>query len=177
MSLLTTAFLDSQHCLTSPKARIQLREIKLCEPENKQQMPSEEIYGSINLHLYDEFGKHICRNGQSMEASQDCDHAPAGTITIAHQDAPLKLTKNKPQAFGVNERERYIDVDITSLDMTFQIEPIIKERIGSKDHFFATNTELKKKLREMLLEGSMGTTFQCKHDQCLLELTVDIKPL
>ena len=177
VSLLTTAFLDGQHCLTSPKARIQLREIKLCEPENKRQTPSEEIYGSINLHLYDEFGKHICRNGQSMEVNKDCDQVPTGTITIANLDAPLKLSKDKPQAFGVNERERYIDVDITSLDMTFQIEPIIKERIGSRDRFFATNTELKKKLREMLLEGSMGTTFQCKHDKCLLELTVDIKPL
>ena len=61
--------------------------------------------------------------------------------------------------------------------MTFQIEPLIKERVGSRDHCFATNTEPKKKLREMLLEGSMGTTFQCKHDKCLLELTVEIKPL
>ena len=177
VSLLTTAFLDGQHCLTSPKARIQLREIKLSQPESNQQTLSEEIYGSINLHLYDEFGKQICHNGQFMEASKGSDHAPAGTITIANQNAPLKLTKDKPQTFGVNERERYIDVDITSLDMTFQIEPIIKERVGSRDHCFATNTELKKKLREMLLEGSMGTTFQCKHDKCLLELTVEIKPL
>jgi hypothetical protein len=178
VSLLTTAFLDSQHCLTSPKARVQLREIKLCEPEDDQLTLSEEIYGSINLHLYNEFGKQICRNGRSIESIQDLvAQTPAGTISIADKDAPLKLTKGMPQAFGIKERETYIDVDITSLDMTFQIEPIIKERVGSGDLFLATNTELKKKLREMLLEGSMGTTFQCKHDKCLLELTVDIKPL
>lgn len=98
-------------------------------------------------------------------------------MTIARKETPLKLIEGEPQAFGINEQEKYIDVDITSLDMIFQVEPMIKEKFDAGDNVFSTNTELKKNLRQMLIEGSTGTTFQCRHDKCLLELTVDIRPL
>lgn len=177
VSLLTTAYLEGQHCLTSPKARVQLREIKICEPEKSHAAAVEEIYGSVDLHLYDEFGREIYRNGQSIDALSGLGHTSAGTMTIARKETPLKLTKGEPWAFGVNEQEKYIDVDITSLDMIFQVEPLIKERVVAGDNVFSTGTELKKNLRQMLLEGSTGTTFQCRHDNCRVELTVDIRPL
>ena len=177
VSLVTTAFLEGQHCLTSPKARVYLRQIKVCSDQKSDHTLSEEIYGSVNLHLYNEFGKQIQRNGQFIEPLLGLGKSPTGTITIAKKDSPLKLVEGSPQEFGANEQGRYIDVDITSLDMTFQIEPIIKEKIGSGDTELVNSTEMKKKLRQMLIEGSTGTTFQCRHDKCLLELTVDIKPL
>lgn len=178
VSLLTTAFLEGQHCLTSPKARVQLKQIKICELENSHTTSGEEIYGSVILHLYDESGAEIYRNGQSIDALRGLAHTPpASTMTIARKETPLKLIEGEPQAFGINEQEKYIDVDITSLDMIFQVEPMIKEKFDAGDNVFSTNTELKKNLRQMLIEGSTGTTFQCRHDKCLLELTVDIRPL
>ena len=175
--LVTTAFLEGQHCLTSPKARVFLREIKVCGDKKSGHTFSEEIYGSVNLHLYNEFGTQIQRNGQFIEPLLGLGRSPTGTIMIAKKDSPLKLVEGSPQEFGANEQGKYIDVDITSLDMTFQIEPIIKEKVDSGDNELATTTEMKKKLRQMLIEGSTETTFQCRHDKCLLELTVDIKPL
>jgi hypothetical protein len=177
VSLLTTAFLNGQHCVTSPKARVQLREIRLCATGDNQQPISEEIYGSVKLNLYNEFGRQVCGNGQSIEPGHNLEHVATGTITIASKEAPIKLSQEMPKVFGVNEQGKYLDVDITSLDMTFQIEPIIKDSIAAGNHTFGINTKLKKKLRQMLIEGSMGTTLQCQHDQRLLELTVEIIPL
>ncbi|MEB3316697.1 MAG: hypothetical protein VKO39_00930 [Cyanobacteriota bacterium] len=177
VSLLTTAFLDSQHCLTSPKARVQLREIKLCATDDKQQPISKEIYGSIMLNLYDQFGRQVCTNGEYIDLRHDLEHAAKKAISIASKEAPIKLSQDKPQVFGVNAKGKYIDVDITSLDMIFEFEPIIKESITARNHTFSTNSEPKKNLRQMLMEGSMGLTFQCQHDQHRLELTVEITPL
>lgn len=123
VSLVTTAFLEGQHCLTSPKARVYLREIKVCGEDNSKETFSEEIYGSVNLHLYNEFGRQIHRNGQFIEPLLGLGSAPTGTITIAKKDSPLKLVEGRPQKFGVNEQGKYIDVDITSLDMTLLPSP------------------------------------------------------
>ncbi|MFN9661475.1 MAG: hypothetical protein ACK6BC_14110 [Cyanobacteriota bacterium] len=177
VSLLTTACLDGQQCLTSPKARVLLKEVKLCGPANNRETSSEEIYGSISLHLYNEFGKQIYRDGQSIEPRPGLCQIPAGTILVAGEEAPLKLVAGQPQRFGANEQEKYIDVDITNLDMIFQVEPLIKKKTDTGYHIFTSATVLKKNLRQMLIEGSMGTTFQCRHNQWLLELSVDIQPL
>ena len=102
---------------------------------------------------------------------------PTATMTIASEDAPLRLCEGKPESFAITDAEKYIDIDITSLDMTFHFEPIIKEKIVTGERTFAINPESNKNLRQMLLEGSTATTFQCRHESCLLELTVNSKPL
>jgi hypothetical protein len=177
VSLLTTAFLDSQHGLTSPKARVQLREISLREAGTMDPLSGEEIYGKINLHLFHELGHQMSGDGHPLEPHQHPDNAPAGTITIANKESPLRVSRGKPQIFNRHASETYIDVDITSLDMAFQIEPIIKERRSLENHLFSSNTNLKMKLRQMLMEGRTGTTFLCTHDKCQLELTMEITPL
>jgi len=177
VSLLTNAFLDGQHCLKSPKARVYISEIKIAQAENHHHDASEEIYGSVNLHLYNALGRKVYRNGQSIESSQGPCMTPTATMIVARQDAPLKLCEGKPESFGIADAEKYIDIDITSLDMTFHFEPIIKEKVATGDRTFAINPESNKNLRQMLLEGSTATTFQCRHESCLLELTVNIEPL
>jgi hypothetical protein len=177
VSLLTTVFLDSQQCLTSPKARVRLREIKLSGANTMDPIGSGEIYGRLNLHLFHACGHELPREEQFPGQSQQQDHALAGTITIASRESPLRLSRGKAKAFGSHDPENYIDVDITSLDMLFQLEPVIKERVSTGDHAFSIHTDQKKKLRQILMEGSTGTTLQCCHDTCQLELTVDITPL
>jgi hypothetical protein len=175
--LLTTAFLDSQHCLTSPKARVQLREIKLSETDPMDPIISEEIYGILNLHLFHPLNHQLIGNGHSLDASPPLKHTLAGSITIASQDTPLKLTRGKTTSFDSQDSGKYIDVDISSLDMFFQVEPVLQEKaLIPGNHSFSSNTDSKKKLRQMLMEGSMRTTIQCEHAKCRLELTLEITP-
>ncbi|MFN9644205.1 MAG: hypothetical protein ACK6BG_03545 [Cyanobacteriota bacterium] len=180
VSLLTTVFLDSQHGLTSPKARVRLKEIKRGETATMAVAAShsEEIYGQIHLHLFHSCAHEIFIAGQSSQHSQALDNAPAGTISIASRENPLRLNPGKTQTFSSHEPDKYIDVDISSLDMLFQIEPVIHERLTSGDHALSSiPADPKRTLRQILLEDSMGTTVHCWHDTCQLELTVEITPL
>ena len=61
--------------------------------------------------------------------------------------------------------------------MTFQVEPIIKEQDDFEDDEFVTDNKLKKKLRQMLIEGQTTTTFEFRHDKSVLQLTIEIEPL
>jgi hypothetical protein len=178
VSLLTTAFLDSQHCLTSPKARVQLKDIKLSDADPMDPIISEEIHGRLNLHLFHPLVHQMSGNGHPLEPFPYLEHTLAGTITIASQDTPLKLTRGKTTSFDSLGLGKYIDVDISSLDMLFQVEPVIQEKdLTSRNHLFSSNTDQKKKLRQMLMEGNTGTTIECKLAKCRLELTVEITPL
>lgn len=177
VSLLTTASLESQQSLTSPKARVQLREITLTAAESLGMITNDDIYGTINLHLFHALGQEPFRDRCLLESSHTSVPILAGAITIASKESPLRLSCGQTLTFGRHESEKYIDVDITSLDMMFHLEPIIKESVATDDLVFSTQTNLKKNLRQMLMEGSTCTTFQCEHRKNRVELTVEITPL
>jgi hypothetical protein len=98
-------------------------------------------------------------------------------MTIARREAPLKLNEGQPMEFALNAQERYIDVDLTSLDMTFEIEPFIGTSPHHAPGSWMTPHTRRQTLRQMMLEGSMQTTLQFHNGTHQLDITVDIQPL
>jgi hypothetical protein len=102
---------------------------------------------------------------------------PTGYITIAKEEAPLILKQGNPKSFGKNEQGKYVDVNISSLDMKFEVKPVVKEQDDFEDDTFVTDNKLNKKLRQMLIEGETSTTFEFRDDKSVLKLTIEIEPM
>jgi hypothetical protein len=179
VSLMAKAFLDGNHCLKSNKVRIRLKDIAVIREDDGQSDRSEQIYGSVFVRVFNEAGRQVLANGAVMPAGSSL--VPSGSITIAKEAAPLRLAQIRSERdrkrFGENDQGKSLDVNITSLDMVFQVDPVVKEQDAFGDDTFITDTKLKKSLRRMLIEGSTRSTFEFRHDASLLELTVEILPL
>ncbi|MEB3335326.1 MAG: hypothetical protein VKP70_10105 [Cyanobacteriota bacterium] len=184
VSLVTTACLDGQQCLTSPKARVHLKSISFRAPSPRTTKATKragtgplELHGNVQLRVAQERGRPSHGQGLSMAGPDNPEPIPAGTITVARKEAPLKLREGQAMTLGANEPTHYIDVAITSLDMSFEIEPFISRSPHlNAERWISTNSH-KQTLRQMLLEGSMETTFHFQNGNDLLDLTIDIKPL
>jgi hypothetical protein len=179
VSLVAKAFLDGNHCLKSKKVRIRLKDIAVIRADDGQSDRSEQIYGNLIVRLFNESGKQVLADGTVMPAGASI--VPSGSISIAREAAPLRLAQIRSERdrkrFGENDQSKSLDVNITSLDMVFQVDPIVKEQDDFGDDTFITDTKLRKTMRRMLIEGSTSTTFEFRHDASLLELTVEILPL
>lgn len=172
VSLLSKAFLDGKHCLKSSSARLRLKQMVVIKEDDNEPDRSEQIYGSIILRLFNEKGQQVSANGGVMPSGI----VPTGVISIASENQPYRLVESKPKIFNPNEQGFYINVKLTSLDMVFNVVPLIKEEDDFGDDTFVTNNKLNKSLRQMLVEGSTSTTFEFRHDASLLALTVEIEP-
>lgn len=175
VSLTANAFLDGNHCLEATKARVRLTQIEVKKADDGGD--NEQIYGGVSIRLFNGNGKQVAVDGTTEMPKVGNVTPPSGYITVAKEEAPLILKQGLPKTFGINEQGKYIDVNLNNLDMTFQVEPIIKEQDDFEDDEFVTDNKLKKKLRQMLIEGQTTTTFEFRHDKSVLQLTIEIEPL
>ena len=175
VSLLANAFLDGNHCLDAKKARVRVTNIEVKKADDGSD--NEQIYGGVSLRLFNEQGKQVAIDGKTELTKVGSVQVPTGYITIAKEDAPHILKRGLAKTFEITDQGKYIDVVLTSLDMTFQVEPVIKEKDDFGDDEFMTDNKLKKKLRQMLIEGQTATTFEFRHDKSVLLLTIEIEPL
>jgi hypothetical protein len=177
VSLLTSACMDSQHVLNSNKARVRLRRIKRCGTSTNQPLCSQAIHGEIALHLVDEHRKQLSSSRGSILADAPLGSTSFGAITMATIDNPLMLKEGESHTFCATDNEKAFDINVPNLDMTFQIEILSKGQPALTEHPRTTNSTPKKKLRQILLDGTRETTFRCRHGSAELELTMEIEPL
>jgi hypothetical protein len=177
VSLLTTAFIDSQHSLSSPKAQVRLRKIELCRQGNTNRSTSKDIHGKIHLHLINELDRQPPSTSDHNSTDQHQGLAPAGTITLATAAKPLTLTEGEAQCFHATDPSTSLEINIPNLDRTVQIEAILNGEASWAEPNPTVGNKPVKKLRQLLLESSREITFPCKLGNAVLEVTVEIKPL
>jgi len=177
VSLLTTAFIDSQHSLSEPKAQVRLRRLKLCRQANTKGATSKDIHGKIHLHLIDALDRRSpsISDRDSTEPLQG--FAPAGTITLGTAAKPLTLTLGEDHCFPTMDPANDLEIRIPDLDRTVQIVAILNgEATWAAPHPALGNKPVKK-LRQLLLDSCREITFPCQLGNAVLEVTLEIKTL
>jgi Thiol-activated cytolysin len=178
VSVISEAFLNSDKCLDKNRVRIALKEIK-CEVASDNSEGTEQLYGAVAIALYNSAGKQVGVDGKTLmpEVAQNLQ-IPTTTIVYAKDATPLVLKGGgEPKTYAENAQGSYVDVSISNLDMMIEAKPTMKEKDDFDDDVFGTNDRLKKTLRQMLIEGSTTTTFEFRHENSKVTLTITITPL
>lgn len=184
VSLVTTAWLDGQQCLTSPKARVHLKSITLRGSSPRKSRAGgaasagpREIHGSVNLHVVDDQAGPVAGQGRTMDSGEQPGRVSSGSITLASKEAPLIIQEGQPLDVPLNGLDGTVDIDLTSLDMTLDMEPFIETSPHQGQDRWMSRQTPRQTLRQLVLQGATGTTFQFHKGHCQLDLTVEIQPL
>ncbi len=173
VSVISKAFLDGNNCLEKSKVRVRVKSIEVQVADDGGD--NEQLYGSAIINLYNTAGKKVALDGKT--ALPDLPSLFTGAITYAKEASPLILKVGQPKEFDINEQGKYIDLTISSLDMTIEVKPTMKEKDDFTDDTFLTDNKLKRSIRKMLIEGSTTQVFEFRDDASKVILTVEISPL
>lgn len=173
VSVVSKAFLDGNNCLDKSKVRVRIKSIGVEVADDGGD--NEQLYGSLIINLYNTAGKKVAFDGKTV--LPDLPSMFTGVINYAKEEAPLILKAGQPKEFGINEQGKYIDLTISSLDMTIEVKPTMKEKDDFEDDTFLTDNKLKRSIRKMMIEGSTTQVFEFRDDASRVILTVEVSPL
>jgi hypothetical protein len=174
VSVLSEAFLNANKCLDKTKVRINLSEI-VCTVGNDGGN-NEQVYGAVKILLYNKDGKQVMADGKTVMPVQGLE-LPTQSIVYAKENAPLVLYVDRPKKYDETEQGAYTDINISNLDMVLEVKPWLKEKDDFGDDTFGTQSRLKKSIRQMLIDGTSATTFEFRHDNSVIKLTVKVSPV
>lgn len=176
VSMITQAFLDGENCLGTQKIRIRVSAIDCMQADDGASDMSEQLYGKMAVLLYHK-GKKVMVDGKTPIPDAGSAVIPSGFIGYGSEEAPYRVIPGKPRLFGANEQGKYIDVQLPDLDLVIELKPVMKEEDDLGDDDLVTDNKFKKSVRQMLLEGDTGMTFEFRHDKTRVLLLVEIRPL
>ena len=176
VSMETRAFLNDQYCLDKNKVRVRVKNIS-CERADDGSDKTEQVYGNVGVYLFNKSMKQVAADGKTIIPDAGV-LIPTGLIIYAKEMAPLVLRQgDKPKEFNTTQQDKYVDLSISSLDMTIEVRPVMKEKDDFSDDVFVTDNKLKKTLRKILMEGSTITVFEFRDGNSIIKLTIEISPV
>lgn len=172
VSLTANAFLNSENCLRSGKMRVWLRSLTVVKANDGND--TEEIYGSLNINLYNPQGKLLSADGITPQPVlfSGAPALPSYALTVASKTNPKELR----QGVLWEPEQRYVDINVSNLNNRLQILPSIKEEDNISDDTFTTDDKFNLKLRTMLLEGRTRQIFELRDGGSELQLDIEIEP-
>ncbi|MFA6057224.1 MAG: thiol-activated cytolysin family protein [Taibaiella sp.] len=172
VSMVSHAFLDSNNCLAISKVRVRIKSLRCVKSDDGG--TNEQIFGGVGVRLINTAGKMVAVDGKTILPSP----LPySGYIQYAKESAPLILKEGQPKEFSASQQGKYLDLNISSLDMQIQLLPFMKEDDDITDDTFLTDDKMKKSIRQMLIDGSTICDFEFRDDQSNVVLTMEIMPL
>ena len=174
VSVTSKAFLNGDNCLDKSKVRVRVKSIEVKSADDGG--TNEQLYGSVLMYFYTKDGKKVGVDGKTAIPEVPSNIFSAA-ITYAKEAAPLILGTSGPKEFGVNDQGKYVDLNISNLDMVIEVKPTMKEKDDFGDDTFITDNKMKRSIRKMLIEGSTIQVFEFRHDNSKVLLTVEVTPL
>jgi len=176
-SLITEAFLDGKNCLKTNNVRVYIKEINAVVIDDGASDVSEQLYGGINIFLYNENKKVVALDGKTeIKKVKTFPQLPTTYIAYGTEDHPIRVKYNSLY----NEQSsvlanKFVDLTVLNLDYQIEIRPGMKEEDDFTDDVLKNQSgNFKMSLRNMLLEGIFSKTFFFNDGKTEIELTVGI---
>jgi hypothetical protein len=178
VSMISQAFLNGNNCLDRNKVRVRVKQLDCVV--NDDGTDGEELYGSVPFYLYNAAKQQVTVDGKTPMPGAANLQIPTNVIDFAKENSPVILTDSKgknSKMYNVNDQGKYIDINISNLDMSIELKPWMKEKDDFGDDVFVTDNKFKKTIRQMLIEGDTAPVFEFRHDKSVVLVTLEITPL
>lgn len=173
VSMVTTAFLNSNNCLDKQKIRIHLNSLECVKPDDGDE--DEEVFGGVGIKLYNKQGKQVMFDGKTVIPDAGISMWTS-YIKYGSEDGPIVLMAGQKKEFDPTKQNNYIDINIDNLDMKLEIIPNMTEDDAIANDVFNLDGSLKQTIRQMIIEGNMHPVFEFHHEKSVWKLYIDIIP-